>query len=109
MSPIVEQLQQMRPRITMYVGSNSLTKLAAFLRGFECAVAKFGSAADDPFLRGFQDWIAKRFAVSISKAWEDIISFHSSGDSEAMEWFWELFDEYLAEKKDELSGCAMPE
>jgi hypothetical protein len=99
MSFMVEQLQFMRVRVPMYVGSNSLYKLAAFLRGYKYAAEKFGGEVDD-FLPGFQDWIRKRYAVTISKAWEDIISFYTSGDDEAMKLFWELFDEYLAEKKE---------
>jgi hypothetical protein len=104
MSPIVEQLQEMRPRVAMYVGSNSLPKLAAFLRGYEHAVVKLGIAPHDTFLSGFQDWIIRRFSVSISKSWEDIISFHSADDREAMERFWDSLDEYLAEKKDAIGG-----
>ena len=99
MSFVAEQLHWMRVRAPMYVGSNSLYKLAAFLRGYEYAAEKFGGHVDD-FLQGFQDWIRKRFAVTISKAWEDIICFYTSGDDEAMKLFWELLDEYLAEKKD---------
>jgi hypothetical protein len=102
MSPIIEQLQEMRPRIAMYVGSNSLPKLAAFLRGYEHAVVKFGIAPHENFLTGFQDWISRRFSVSISKSWEEIISFYSANDREAMERFWESLDEYLTENKDTL-------
>jgi hypothetical protein len=97
MSFMVEQLQLMRMRVPMYVGSNCLHKLADFLRGYRYAAEKFGGGVDD-FLPGFQDWIRRRYAVTISKAWEDIISFYTSGDDEAMKLFWELFDEYLAEK-----------
>ena len=88
--------------MALYVGSNSLPKLAAFLRGYEHALRKFGIATDDHFLRHFQEWITKYFSVSISKSWEDIISFHSADDSEAMERFWELLDKYLAETKADL-------
>lgn len=100
MSPIVEQLQEMRPRIAMYVGCGSLSLLAAFLRGYEHAVSKFGGPTHDTFLLGFQDWVTRRFSVLISKSWEDIITFHSVNDKEAMERFWELFDQYLLENKD---------
>jgi hypothetical protein len=101
MSFMVEQLQAMRPHVPMYVGSNCLYKLAAFLRGYKHAAERFGGEVDD-FLQGFQDWIRKRFAITISKTWEDIISFYTSGDDEAMKLFWELLDEYLAENKDKL-------
>jgi hypothetical protein len=100
MSPIVEQLLEMRPHVGMYVGSNSLRKLAFFLRGYEHAVGKFGGTSKDRFLMEFGDWVRERFSVSISRSWEDVIMFHSMNDDEAMERFWELFDEYLAKKED---------
>jgi hypothetical protein len=99
MSPIVEQLQEMRGRVAIYIGRDSIHKLAAFLRGYEHAVIKFGIAPRDEFLSGFRDWVAKRFSIGISQSWENILSFHSVDDREAMELFWKSFDEYLSEQR----------
>lgn len=101
MSLIVKQLQEMRSRVPMYIGSNSVVKLAAFLRGYEHAVKKFDIAPNERFLEAFRDWVTKRFGVSISKSWEDIVSFYTVDEKEAMSRFWKLFDEYVAENPSE--------
>ena len=97
MSQIHNLLNEIRGRVPMYVGSNSLAKLATFLRGFKFALDKYGLAASDDFLSRFQDWIQQRFAITLSKSWEKIILFHSVDDNEAIETFWTLIDEYLRE------------
>jgi hypothetical protein len=97
MSPLVELLGEIRKRPAMYLGSEDVVKLAAFLRGFQHALHQYEIARQDTFLRDFRDWVAKRFAVSISRSWEGIIAFQAVDDREAMELFWKLLDEYLLE------------
>src|SRR5437660_12799947 len=97
MSPIVELLQKMRIRPAMYLGSESVIKLAAFLRGYSYALDKHGARDASRFLQEFRDWVAQRFSVTISQSWENIISFQSVNESEAMQLFWKLLDAYLAE------------
>jgi hypothetical protein len=98
MNSVVDLLQEMRGRIPMYVGSNSIVKLAAFLGGFQYALEKQGLGLNDTFLSDFQEMVQDRYGVKISKAWEDIIQFQSSDENEAMETFWRLFDEYASQR-----------
>jgi hypothetical protein len=78
----------------MSIGSNSVVKLASFLRGYQYALEKNGLGRDGDFLAAFREMTQGRYGVKISKAWEDIIRFQSSDDQEAMDLFWRLFDEY---------------
>jgi len=94
MNPILELLREMRGRLPMYLGSNSLTKLASFLRGFEYALEKLGPAPEDHFLAAFQDAVQTRYAVKVSRSWEDILLFQSSDENEAIDLFWRLFDDF---------------
>ena len=55
MSSIVALLQEMRGRLGMYVGSSSLTKLAAFVRGYDLASERVGRLSPDPFLPAFRE------------------------------------------------------
>jgi hypothetical protein len=96
MSTIVALLQEMRGRLGMYLGSSSLTKLAAFLRGYDLATERGGRQSPDPFLPAFRDWIHHRFG-SAERSWEETIQQHSADESAAVKRFWELFDEYLLE------------
>jgi hypothetical protein len=96
MSPTIELLEEMRGRVPMYIGSNSVAKLASFLRGYQYALEKHGSGRDDDFLANFQKMTQSRYGVKVSKAWEEIILFQSCDDHEAMELFWQLFDDYCS-------------
>src|SRR5207244_9347935 len=88
----------MRGRLGMYLGTPSLTRLAAFLRGYEHELQKHGIGTADNFLPDFRDWIHKRFGSS-QRSWEDLIVLHSANEADATERFWQLLDEYLEERK----------
>jgi hypothetical protein len=109
MHPMIERLEEMRGRVPMYIGSNSIIKLASDLRGYQCALERLGPGRDDDFLAAFQDMTQSRYGVKISKAWEDIILFQSADDHEAMESFWRLFDEYcwglMRDSRTTLTSC----
>ena len=96
MSHILPLLNEMRGRLGMYIGTSSLTKLAAFLRGYDYAVEKCSGKKTDPFLGEFRDWVHNRFQ-STSQSWEDTILSHSADEADAVERFWELLGEYLKE------------
>jgi hypothetical protein len=97
MNPLYDLLKKMRHRPALYNGSDSIIKLASFLRGFTYALEHHCSVDTHRFLAEFREWVAKRFSVTISQSWENIILFHSTDDREAMKLFWTLLDEYLAE------------
>ena len=59
----------------MYVGTNSVAKLASFLRGYQYALEKQGLGRDGDFLAAFQEMAQSRYGVKTSKASEDISSF----------------------------------
>jgi hypothetical protein len=94
MSPILVLLDEMRGRLGMFLGSTSLTKLAAFLRGFEYAL--YGEKSDR-FLAEFRDWVLRRFQDT-SRSWEEAIICRSNDEHEAVRLFWELLDEYRNEQ-----------
>lgn len=99
MNPILDLLQEMRGRVAMYTGSQSLHELAAFLRGYDYALTKCGRGPTDEFLNEFGNWLRERFNVTISRSWEEIILFHSADENEAMKQFWDLLDVYSAKTR----------
>jgi hypothetical protein len=101
MSPIVDLLRKMRSRPALYIGGDSLVKLAAFLRGYSYALDQHSSMKTHQFLDRFREWVANRFSVTISQSWENIIQFQSADEKEAMQMFWRLLDEYLAQQETE--------
>src|SRR5437868_4532042 len=99
MSQLLTLLNEMRGRQGMYLGSPSIIKLAAFLRGFDHAVEKHGNGKSDPFLSEFRDWVQRRYATN-NRSWEEVILAHSNNEAQAVDQFWLLFDEFLKMKED---------
>ncbi len=81
----------------MYIGRPSLTRLAAYLRGFDLAAERLGGKEPDPFLPDFRDWIHRRFG-STELSWEDTILRASKDEGDALDSFWTLLDDFLAEQ-----------
>ncbi|HZT80194.1 MAG TPA: hypothetical protein VFA26_08230 [Gemmataceae bacterium] len=104
MSHVLSLLHEMRGRLGMYVGAPSLTRLAAFLRGYDYAAEKLGQGKPDPFLPDFRDWVHAPFGTT-KHSWEDAILLHSADEADAVRHFWQLLDEYLSERRD---GSASP-
>jgi hypothetical protein len=91
-------LDEMRGRLGMFLGTTSLTKLAAFLRGYDYALEKCGGGSD-PFLGGFRDWIQRRYQAT-SRSWENVILDHSADEVDGVRLFWELLDEFRQNRED---------
>jgi hypothetical protein len=100
MSPVLSLLKEMRGRLGMYLGTPSIIRLAAFLRGYELAIEKLGDGSRDPLLPAFRHWIHQRFQSS-QHSWEETILLHSSNEDDALKRFWGLFDEFTRESQPE--------
>ncbi len=101
MNPILELLARIRPRPALYIGYESILRLAFFLRGYSCALDEHLALDTHRFLQVFQDWVASRFSVTSSQSWENIILFQCVDEREAMQLFWDLLDKYVASRKAE--------
>jgi hypothetical protein len=96
---ILDLLKEMRRRpLAIYLGEVSLTKLAFFLRGYEHAVMTLDQKAEERFLSAFGDWVRQRFhGQNINQSWENVILFQCINETEAVQLFWKLVDEFVAE------------
>jgi hypothetical protein len=79
----------------MFIGTPSLSRLAAFLRGYDLAMQKSGQGAD-PFLPNFRDWVQKRLRTT-TLSWEDAILEEGGGEAEGVKRFWQFLEEYRRE------------
>jgi len=98
MSDLLPVLNRLRRRPGMYIGEPSLTKLAGFLLGYDCAHYDLRGGPADPFLVSFQEWIEQRLKIKYV-GWEKAILSESGSEAEAFDRFWHLFDEYMARDK----------
>jgi hypothetical protein len=94
--------KKLRTRPGMFIGECSLTKLAAFIRGYSFALYELGEP-DGPLFEGFQNWVVQRLRVPNYHGWESAILKHCPSEAEAFKLFWELLDEYTAR-----DGLAFP-
>ena len=94
---VYETIALIRPRPAMYIGSNSLVRLRAFLDGCFYMADEFGiECCERPDFGGLHDWVARRFGWYESTAgWCNIIVQECSGDEgKALDRFFELVEEY---------------
>lgn len=94
MDSITDLLDQIEQRPAMYIGERSIMCLKAFIDGW-----MFGSGSnsdDSEFMLGFQRWVEKRFAVTSTQSWAQIIAFYSSDQMAALDEALNLFKEYRA-------------
>ncbi|MDZ7970364.1 MAG: hypothetical protein RM368_36465 [Nostoc sp. DedSLP03] len=106
-----EILTHIKKRPGMYLGANSpITILDMRLRGYSLARREVGVLPTEPEreFEGFQSWIEDKYGINSGQSWAKIILFYSVDEPEALQKFFELFEEYLNRNKnsdvDENSG-----
>ena len=96
-----ELLGSVKKRPGMYLGTGSITRLDMLLRG--CSLARREvdvepTKAEGEF-EGFQSWIQEKYGIKSNQSWAKIILFYSMDETEALERFFELYEEYLNRNK----------
>ena len=96
-----ELLGMIKKRPGMYLGTSSITRLDMLLRG--CSLARREvdvepTKAEGEF-EGFQSWIQEKYGIKSNQSWAKIILFYSMDETEALERFFELYEEYFNRNK----------
>ncbi|MEH1898054.1 MAG: hypothetical protein V7K94_22680 [Nostoc sp.] len=105
-----EILKGIKKRPGMFLGTRSITKLDMFLRGYSLGRKEVGVPPTEPEreFEGFQSWVQEKYGINSGQSWSKIILFYSVDEYEALQKFFELFEEYLNRNKsleiDENSG-----
>lgn len=105
-----EILSGIKKRPGMFLGSSSITRLDMLLRGYSLARREVGVPPTEPEreFEGFQSWVQEKYRIDSGQSWSKIILFYSVDEYEALQKFFELFEEYLNKNKssevDENSG-----
>ena len=94
-------LQRIKQRPGMYLGKCSITRLRAFLDGYETARAELGfpDTEQQQQLDGFQEWIQERYQITSTHGWDSIILFFSVDEKDALDKFFKLLEEFLYQAK----------
>ncbi|AVH65879.1 hypothetical protein CDG77_21545 [Nostoc sp. 'Peltigera membranacea cyanobiont' 213] len=96
-----EILKGIKKRPGMYLGSSSITRLDMLLRGYSLSRREVGILPTEPEreFEGFQSWIKEKYGINSGQSWAKIILFYSVDEHEALQKFFELFEEYLNQNK----------
>ncbi|WP_230966598.1 hypothetical protein [Nostoc sp. NZL] len=96
-----EILNNIKKRPGMYLGANSITRLDMVLRGYSLARKEVSVPPTEPEreFEGFQSWVEEKYGINSGQSWSKIIFFYSVNEPEALQKFFELFEEYLNRNK----------
>ena len=100
MSWVIETLEKIKHRPSMYLNTISILGLSNFINGYiqarrDLGFDSFDSENELEFYNGFQYWLAVKFNCRKSYGWAQLIEENSKDDDiPPMELFFSLFSEY---------------
>lgn len=92
-----EMLESIKQRPGMYLGKCSITRLRSFLDGYMGARRDLGlpTTEEETEFKQFKDWIEERFEIKSYYGWNDIILLNSVDERDALNKFFELFEQFM--------------
>jgi hypothetical protein len=102
-----DYIHELKDKPAMFWGNKkSLAYIDFYIRGFYMGRRGTGVPDDEKTVKflgfsgdGFNEFVAKRFNISTSQTWYNIIEFVSlSNDDEAFKTFYNLLDEFFSNK-----------
>ena len=96
MANIYDLLENIRKRPHAYLFKHSIIHLRTFLAGYGTAKLEQNIPLTEQDLEfdNFQQWIQEKYDVLSSKSWAIIILENSQDETEALNNFFELFEEF---------------
>lgn len=90
-------IEKIKKAPSMYLGRDSIICLQAFLSGYSVAKYELGEqpTKQEKDFREFPEWVRKKFNVQTSQSWANIILFYSEDESQALDRFFALLDEFI--------------
>ena len=91
--PLLEKIKQ---RASLYLGKKSLSHLHVFLDGYTFARRQLGIpiTEQEKQFEEFQEWIENRFNQADTQSWSRIILFYAEDEADALNRFFDLFEEF---------------
>ena len=89
---VVELIELIKRRPSMYITRNSISCLKAFIDGW--FLRDPDNITDSEVMKNFQDWIENKYNIKSSHSWCDIILFYSQDESAALMKFFDEFQRW---------------
>ncbi len=96
MIDIYELIEKIQKRPSMYLGKPSISNLRAFLAGYNFSRRAMNIPQTEQEIKfeNFQEWIQNKFNITSSQSWDNIIIFYSEDEKDALNQFFDLFEEF---------------
>jgi hypothetical protein len=96
MNDFYDWLQKIRKRPSMYLGQASISHLRSFIAGYILArrELKLPQSESEQKFTEFQPWLQQKFRLTSSQSWDKIILFYSEDERSALNYFFELLDQF---------------
>ena len=96
MLDLYDIIRKIEKRPAMYLGQPSITHLQSFLAGYFFARHQLGEVEteQEKHFANFDPWIQEKFKITSSQSWDKIILFFSQDERQALDLFFELFNEF---------------
>lgn len=97
MLDLYDLLGKIKQRSSLYLGNRSLSHLHVFLDGYTFARRQLGIPVTEQETKfeEFQEWIENRFNQADTQSWSRIILFYSEDEADALNRFFDLFEEFV--------------
>lgn len=92
---MLELIKKIEKRPSLYLGCHSINYLRVFLNGFLYAMPKDESIEFYKDFEGFQAYTQKKYQVTTTQGWHQIILFYSANEADALDKFFEIFNDFL--------------
>ncbi|MEX0269821.1 hypothetical protein AB3R30_11800 [Leptolyngbyaceae cyanobacterium UHCC 1019] len=106
MSNFYQLISKIKRRPSMYLGKPAISNLRSFLSGYILARRELDipQTQEEKEFSEFQFWIKSKLKISSDQSWDKTILFFSEDEQSAIAYFFNLFDEFVASKHNELEG-----
>jgi len=93
---LFQLLEKIKERPGLYLGKKSIVNLRSFLDGYYFALMENGLCKEDEISlwKDFQNYIQSRYKIKSSQDWSSIILFFSTDESEGLDNFFNLFENF---------------
>ncbi|PHJ62929.1 hypothetical protein VF14_13275 [Nostoc linckia z18] len=101
-----ELLQEIKRRPALYLSRKSIFDFHSFLQGYEIARINLGFTKTEEEIEfdNFLEWLRKICPVKTHHTWANLILFYSADERDALDKLFALFDDYQAQKHNEIEN-----
>lgn len=94
-----ELINKIKQRPSLYLNKRSLSHLKTFIDGYTFALrqANISLTEEETKFESFQEWIEQKYNQYSTQDWSKIILFYAEDEAHALDIFFELFQEFIAQ------------